>query len=97
MLDQELVKHSVEKVHGVYVDEHVNPRWEAAAAAKEANQILGLIKRIFIHLDSCTLPLLYKALVRPHPDYGNKEYGPQRGSISQSRSAFIQTGAKESH
>ena len=76
MLGQELVRHSVEKDLGVYVDEHLKFRRQAAAAANKANQILGLIKRTFIHLDSCTLPLLYKALVRPHLEYGNEVWGP---------------------
>ena len=41
-----------------------------------ANQILGTIKRNFLHLDKSTLPLLFKALVRPHLEYGNEIWGP---------------------
>jgi len=32
--------------------------------------MIGLIKRNFIHMDSRTFIMLYKALVRPHVEYG---------------------------
>ena len=66
----------MEKDIGVYMDEQLKFRRQAAAAANKAYQILGLIKQTFVHLDSYTLPLLYKALVRPHLEYSNKVWGP---------------------
>ena len=76
MFGQDLVSHSVEKDLGVCMDEQLKFRRQAAAAANKANQILGQIKRTFVHLDIYTLPLLYKALVRPHLEYGNEVWGP---------------------
>ena len=45
-------------------------------AIKKANRILGLIKKSFVNLDTNSLPLLYKSLVRPHLEYGNIIWGP---------------------
>jgi len=33
--------------------------------------MIGLIKRNFIHMDSRTFVMLYKALVHPHVEYAN--------------------------
>ena len=76
MMGQEMTSHTVEKDLGVLMDKDLKFRRQAAAAANKANQILGVIKRVFVHLDKCTLPLLYKALVRPHLEYGNEIWGP---------------------
>ena len=34
------------------------------------------MKRSFAHIDTFTLPLIYKTLVRPHLEYGNLAWGP---------------------
>ena len=39
-------------------------------------QILAVIRRSFALIDERTLPLIYKALVRPHLEYGNLVWGP---------------------
>jgi len=41
----------------------------------KANQMLGIINKIFTYLDSYTLPLLYKRLVQPHLEYVNVIWG----------------------
>jgi len=42
----------------------------------------GLIKRNFIHMDSKTFVMLYKALVRPHVEYANSIWSPyKKGDI----------------
>ena len=45
-------------------------------AIKKANRILGLIKKSFVNLDTNSLPLLYKSIVRPHLEYGDIIQGP---------------------
>ena len=65
-----------EKDLGVIVDEDLKFREQAASAASKGNQILGLIKRSFANIDTKTLPLLYKTLVRPLLEYGNPIWGP---------------------
>ena len=61
---------------GVRVDQLLKFKEQAAAAVGRANRTLGLIKHSFVHLDSKTLPLLYKAMVRPHLEYCNQVWGP---------------------
>jgi len=46
-------------------DVHVNK------AVNKANSLIGLIRRNFTYMDSKLFLLLYKALIRPHLDYGN--------------------------
>ena len=44
--------------------------------------MIGLIKRNFIHMDSRTFVMLYKALVHPHVEYANSVWSPyKRGDI----------------
>ena len=38
---------------------------------KKANNMIGLIRRSFVHLDEEMFLDLYKALVRPHLEYTN--------------------------
>ena len=38
---------------------------------KKANNIMGLIRRTFVHLDEGTFSKLFKAFVRPHLEYTN--------------------------
>ena len=61
---------------GVLVDESLKFRRQAAAAMAKANQILAVIRRSFELIDETTLPRLYKALVRPHVEFGNVAWGP---------------------
>ena len=58
------------------MDQLLKFREQAAAAVGKANRTLGLIKHSFVHIDSKTLPLLYKAMVRPHLEYCNQVWGP---------------------
>ena len=37
---------------------------------QKANKIMAVIKRTFVYLDSNTIKLLFKAIVRPHLEYG---------------------------
>ena len=45
-----------------------------AKAAKKANQILGVMKKSYNTRDKMTICTLYKAIVRPHLEYGMR-YG----------------------
>ena len=65
-----------EKDLGVVIDPDLKFRKQAASAASKATQVLAVIRRSFAHLNEQTLTLLYKALVRPHLEYGNLIWGP---------------------
>ena len=45
---------------------------------KKANNIMGLIRRTFVHLDEGTFSKLFKALVRPHLEYANTAWYPTK-------------------
>ena len=76
MNGQQLEQINVEKDLGVLIDDEMKCHKHTAAAIKEANGILGIIRKSFALLHSVTLPLLYKSLVRPHLEYGNVVWGP---------------------
>ena len=65
-----------EKDLGVVIDPDLKFRKQAASAASKATQVLAVIRRSFADLNEQTLTLLYKALVRPHLEYGNLIWGP---------------------
>ena len=61
---------------GIMMDEKLKFHTQTAAAVKKANQILGLVKKPFASRDVKTILVLYKAMVRPHLEYGNVIWGP---------------------
>ena len=56
---------------GIFIDEHLRFSNHIAEKVNKAKQIMGLIRRKFVHLDMYNFNLLYKSLVRPHLEYGN--------------------------
>ena len=78
-MDINLTHVNEEKDLGVLIDDDLKFPKQTAAAVKS---VLGLMKKSFALLDKRTLPLLYKALVLPHLEYGNVIWGPFfRGDI----------------
>ena len=65
-----------EKDLGVVIDNNLKFRVHAAAAIKRANRALGMIQKAYTSRDKDTIPTLYKAMVRPHLEYGNAIWGP---------------------
>ena len=76
MNEHTLKEVEVEKDLGVIVDKNLKFHKHASFAVKKANTILGLIKIYFTVFDHKTLPKLFKAMVRPHLEYGNVVWGP---------------------
>ena len=76
MNEHTLEEVEVEKDLGVIVDKNLKFHKHASFAVKKANTILGLIKRFFAVFDHKTVPKLFKAMVRPHLEYGNVVRGP---------------------
>ena len=56
---------------GILIDEHLKFSNHTAKKVNKANQIMGLVRRTFVHLDTYKINFLYKSLVRPHLEYGN--------------------------
>jgi hypothetical protein len=56
---------------GVYLDKELKFSHHITTKVNKANQILGMIRRTFSHLDSFTFRRLFVSLVRPHLEYCN--------------------------
>ena len=68
---------SEEKDLGVIFDDTLKFDLHINAAVNKANSMLGLIKRNFKFIDKDIFLKLYKALVRPHLEYGQAIWYPQ--------------------
>jgi len=65
-----------EKDLGIWINNDLKFSTHVAKAVSKANQILGLIRRSFTHIDCQLMKLLFTALVRPHLEYGNVIWHP---------------------
>ena len=65
-----------EKDLGIMVTRDLKQSTQASKAATTANSVLGRIKRTFTCLDEETVPLLYKALVRPRMEFAIQAWSP---------------------
>ena len=59
-----------EKDVGVTFEEDMTFRKDITSRVVKANTIMGIIRRTYTHLDLDSFKLLFKALVRPHLEYG---------------------------
>ena len=62
---------------GVNVDANLDFVQHVTIKIKKANKLLGMLRRSFTSLDEVSLPLLYKAIVRPHLEYCNVASQPK--------------------
>ena len=67
-----------EKDIGVIVDDQLKFKDHMYEKIKKANNMMGLIRRSFIHLGEEMFLKLYKALVRPHLEYANVIWHPTK-------------------
>ena len=65
-----------EKDLGVVVDSKLRFHLQTAQAVSRAFRMLGLMKRSFGCLNSQTIPILFKSVIRPILEYGNCVWGP---------------------
>ena len=72
--NQKLEVSTFEKDLGVNIDNELKFHIHTSSATKKANQILGVIKKSYVTRDAGTISMLYKAMVRPHLEYGNASY-----------------------
>jgi hypothetical protein len=72
-----------EKDLGVLIDIELKFHAHTAKVASKANSMLGIIKRTFTYLDTTTVTLLFKTLVRPILEYANCVWSPRfQGDIT---------------
>ena len=82
MKDYALQNVKEEKDLEILIDDKLKFHTHTSSVIKNANSILGLIKRSFSVLDENTLPRLYASMVRLHLEYGNVIWGPHnKGDI----------------
>ena len=76
--DQEfkIAKCEEEKDLGVTFDKNLLFDRHIMHIVNKANQMIGILKRTFTFLDKDSLLKLYKAIVRPHLEYGNTVWFP---------------------
>jgi hypothetical protein len=67
-----------EKDIGVTIDRNLIFEKHIQTQINQANQILGLMRRAFLHLDNRTFSLLFKALVRLHLEYASSVWSPYK-------------------
>jgi peroxiredoxin len=72
----ELEQSDGEKYIGVLVDENLSFNKHIQYQVNKANSIMGLIRKIYAHLDEQTFKYLFQALVRPHIEYAEAVWTP---------------------
>ena len=76
-VNRPLQKCEDEKDRGVIFDKDLSFDTHIQKCINKANQMIGLIKRTFSYLNKDTFLKLYKAMVRPHLEYGNVIWYPR--------------------
>ena len=72
------LEHSIEeKDLGVWTDNKLKFAGHVGHIVAKGGQLLGLIKRSFVHRDMDVMKTLYTALVRPHLEYANVVWHPR--------------------
>ena len=69
-------RHTIQKVDsikdlGILFDTRLNFKDHIQEKINKVYNMIGLLKRNFVHVDGYTFILLYKTLVRPHLEYAN--------------------------
>ena len=92
---------NLEKDLGITFDPNLSFDPHIQKSINKANSTIGLIKRTFTHIDKEVFLQLYKALVRPHLEYGNIIWYPylKRQSVAiekvQRRATKLVKGCRE--
>jgi hypothetical protein len=82
----ELEQSDGKKDIGVHVDENLSFNKHMQYQVNKANSIMGLIRRIYAHLDEQSFKYLFQALVRPHIEYAEAVWTPFKvGGIEKNR------------
>ena len=61
---------------GIVIDSQLTFDEEVATRARKANNVMGILRRSFTHLNEEMFLLLFKAMVRPHLEYAVAAWAP---------------------
>ena len=75
---KDLEHSNAEKDIGVIIDEKLNFREHMNSKIKKANSIVGIIRRSFITLGGKDMTKLFNTMVRPHLEYCNSVWKPNK-------------------
>ena len=81
---QVLDRIDVEKDLGVLVDDKLSFEEHILTKVKKSQSMMGLIRRVFVHLCPLTFRPLYTAMVRSHLEYAQTVWSPHLKSLSDS-------------
>ena len=71
-----MAKVEYEKDIGVYFDQNLNFDYHIDKCIKDANRLVGLVRRCFTGLDRSSALMLYKSLIRSKLEYANIIWNP---------------------
>ena len=74
----EIQNKEFEKDIGIFVDKKLDFGLHIAQKTKQANQIMGIIRRTFRYMSEDMFVMLYTTLVRPHLEYGVSVWNPYK-------------------
>ena len=84
----------MEKDLRVNVDDELNFEEHAQIQTTKANKHLPMIRRSFSYIVEFSIPLLYKAIVRPHLEYSNAVWHPRWKKDMEALEAIQHTATK---
>ena len=67
---------SEEKDLGITIDQNLTFAKHTGEKVTKANQVMGMIRRCFVHIDQENFKWLLKSIVRPHLEYANAIWNP---------------------
>ena len=67
---------SEEKDLGITIDRSLTCAKHIGEKVTKANQVMGMIRRFFVHIDQENFKWLFKLIVRPHLEYANAIWNP---------------------
>ena len=76
--NNELIQVDEETDLGLILDAKLHFENHIYHKINKANQIMGIIRRSFIHLNKRNFVLLFKSLIRPHLEYMNQIWSPHK-------------------
>ena len=72
----ELKEVTSEEDLGITFQQNMRFEEHISNTVNKANRLLGLVKRIFSHMDKTTFLTIYKTIIRPILDYGDSVWSP---------------------